>query len=170
MTSEHSNGPVTTESDYANCGSTHHTEKSNGVINDGYFRSEPDVIVRQPITSQPSLTSLYSTGGDAWTYAPAGIAPIQRSDFGSLNNVAITPCDTKSRTSISTIPKDSISVTSPSSAPSRDWSRDLFEPFKDVRKSASKRTALTNRKYQDRHSGLFTSMPCFFWNPFFPRG
>ena len=150
MTTEFTKEPVSSENDYVNCDSTNQTDKSNGTINEAYFRSDPDVIVRQPITSQSSLSSLYSSGGEAWAYAPSGIAPIQRSDLGSLTNIACPTYDTKSRASISTIPKDSISITAIPSGPasgSRDWSKDLFEPLRDVRKSSNKRSTLTKREF-----------------------
>ncbi|RUS89434.1 hypothetical protein EGW08_002807 [Elysia chlorotica] len=161
MTTEETKEPTPSENDYVNCDSSTYksspqstkSSKSNnngtGTINEAYYRSDPDVIVRQPITAQPSLTSLYSTGCEAWAYAPSGISPIQRSDLGSLTNVAgttTTTYDTKSRSSISTIPKDSVSVTGGSSggaaSGSRDWAKDLFEPLMDVRKSSNKRSTL----------------------------
>ncbi|GFS04648.1 hypothetical protein ElyMa_006500700 [Elysia marginata] len=175
MTTEFIKEPVTSGGDYANCESNHQPDNQNGDINESYFRSEPDVIVRQPITAQRSLTSLYSNGGEALAYAPSGISPIQRSDFGSLNNVAIPPFDRLSRTSISTIPKDSISVTTQSVAASgsRDWSRDLFEPLRDVRKSTNKRSTLAKLLCQCVHVPCMTcdvarSLSDPSWLPYVP--
>ncbi|GFO38350.1 placenta-specific gene 8 protein-like [Plakobranchus ocellatus] len=143
MTSELSTEPATLNSPDSTTENNTHVDKPQGVLNLSYSRTDPDVIVRSPVTTQPSLTSLYSNSGELWAYAPSGISPLQRTDFGSLTNVAINSSDSKPRTSISTIPKDSISVAPSANNGNRDWVRDLFEPLKDVRKSKNKCSTLS---------------------------
>ena len=97
--------------------------------------SDPDVILRHngvgtrpPITTQPSVTSVYNSPAP-WTYTPSGPAPLPRPDFyGSSNSVY---SDVKVTQTVE--PRDSVSVSISTPMGSRDWSRGLFGAFRDAR-------------------------------------
>lgn len=100
------------------------------------LRTEPDVIIRAPVTTQPAMNSLNIVG--PWSYMSCGPSPLARQSF--RDSVADIFSNVKSR------PLSQSRETVLSHSGSRDWSKDLFDSFKEVHKSKQKCSALMNRK------------------------